>query len=835
MVLLLELSRPFTDPVLIFAVAMVIILIAPLVFQRLRVPGLVGLILAGMAVGPHGANILDRDPTIVLLGTVGLLYLMFLAGLEINLTLFNKHRNRSLGFGALTFFVPISLGTVAAYYFLGFGFAAAILLGSMFASHTLLSYPIASRLGLSKTTYSTTAVGATIITDVAALLVLAIVAASTRGALDAAFWIRLVVALALFVVIVFYGIPRLGRWFFRHVSSGGAAEFVFVLATVFVAAVLAELAGVEAIIGAFLAGLSLNRLVPEHGALMNRISFVGESLFIPFFLLSVGMLVDLRVLTAGADAWIVAGTMVVCVMIGKYVASHLIRPMFGHSSDEANFVFGLTVPQAAATLAAALIGFEVGLFDSAVLNGSIVMILVTCIVGPYATDYYGRRLVLAAEAGMQEAEEIPERILVPLANPATAETLMDMAFFIREGGVDDPVFPLTVVRESDPGGVATGEKLVSHAVVHAAAADVPVVPMTRVDNDVVSGIERAIRERRVTTVVIGWNGQLSVGQRIFGSVLDRLLEGSREMVLVCRTTQPLNTTRRVVMLLPPVAEYEPGFEEAARAAKRVAAQVGAELVVVSEESAQERVGPRLVRLRPDVNVTLKPLQNWGDAVDFLDDFLEENDLLIMLSAREGSLSWRPALNRLPRVLSQRFEPYNFVTVYPAETAHSDPRRSERSDGDREVAPWIHSVSMELPGVDLTAIAGELIKKSFEDDSKRSAVVHKLMGSSDTLSPEIRPGVVLLHGRIDGIENPLVFLGLSRDGVRVERASNVVHAIIVVLSPIGTKHSEHVQTLAAIARKMRSDTVIDALKSASTEEEVRGIIANEDQPEPGPAV
>ena len=667
--LLVEFTLPFQDPVLVVALVLLVILVAPLLFQRLRVPGLIGLIIAGIVVGPNAANLLDRDPTMILLGTVGLLYLMFLAGLEINLNLFIRHRNRSLIFGLFTFGLPQGIGTLVGYYLLGFGWPTAILLGSVLASHTLLAYPIASRLGLARTAYSTTAVGATIITDTVALLVLAVIASSTEGALDAAFWIRLVVSLAIFAFLVFWGLPRVGRWFFRTVRGGGDAEFVFVLAAMLAASFLAEVAGVEAIIGAFLAGLALNRLVPEHGPLMSRIVFVGNSLFIPFFLLSVGMLVDLRVLTAGPEAWIVAGTMLGTVTATKWLAAQSTRLTFGYSADEAGFVFGLTVPQAAATLAAALIGFEIGLFDAAVLNGTILMILVTCILGPYATERHGRRLALKAEMEPVDLSDAPQRILVPLANPTTAEALMDLAFFLRNPKLDEPVSPLTVARERDgEAGVATSERLLSHAVLHAAAADTPVLPMTRVDESVHRGIIRAIRERRISTVVIGWNGQPSAQQRIFGGILDQLLERTEQMVLVCRTEHPLNTTQRVVLAVPPFAEREAGFDEAIHAVRLLANQMGAALHVVAEEQHAAAVEARVTQIKPEVTTTFATYASGRGLLSTLEVTVTAGNLLLLLGAREGTLSWRPALNRLPRVLSSRFKDANFITLYPSEVA-----------------------------------------------------------------------------------------------------------------------------------------------------------------------
>ena len=318
-----EFQTPFGSSVLIFSLILSIILLAPIILNRFKIPGIIGLILSGMIIGPYGLFLIQKNSAVDLFSTIGLLYIMFIAGLEVDLHQFERYRRQSLLFGALTFGLPQALGIGAGVVLLGYPLPVAVLLGSVLASHTLVAYPLVSRLGLSKNAAVTTAVGATIITDTAALLVLAVVAGSAEGELDAAFWLRLGGLFAVYVVAVFAVLPRLGRWFFRAVrTSDGIAGFVFVLAAVFTTAFLAEPVGVEPIIGAFLAGLALNRLVPEQGTLMNRIQFVGDALFIPFFLISVGMIVDVGVFVEGVKAWIVAGVMLGVLFAGKAASSY---------------------------------------------------------------------------------------------------------------------------------------------------------------------------------------------------------------------------------------------------------------------------------------------------------------------------------------------------------------------------------------------------------------------------------------------------------------------------------------------------------------------------------
>ena len=395
-------ALPLRDPVAVFTAVLLVLLAAPLVARR-GVPASVVLLVAGVALGPNALGVLDRDPTMVLLGTVGLLYIMFLAGLEIDLHEFVRHRRQSLIFGLLTFALPQLVGTAVGKLALGFGWPGAVLLGSVFASHTLLAYPAAARLGLSRETSVTTAVGATILTDTLALLVLAVVATGARTGEGADPWVlvRVTGALAAFGALVLWGVPRLGAWFLRRAAQDATVEFVFVLTTVFACALAVEGLGIEPIIGAFLAGLALNGLVPEGGALANRISFFGNAMFVPFFLLSTGMLVDLSAFAGGPDAgrsWAVAGAMVAVILTTKGAAAWATRPAFGYTAAQARLVFGLTVPQAAATLAAVLVGVEVGLFGPAVLNGTIAMVLVTCLVGPWLVETAGRQVAASGGA-----------------------------------------------------------------------------------------------------------------------------------------------------------------------------------------------------------------------------------------------------------------------------------------------------------------------------------------------------------------------------------------------------------------------------------------------------
>ena len=657
------LGLPLHEPVAVFTVVLLVLLAAPLIGRR-GVPSAVVLLGAGIALGPHALGVLDRDPTMVLLGTVGLLYIMFLAGLEVDLHELEEGKARSLGFGAATFLLPQLVGAGVGRVVFGMGWPGAILLGSVFASHTLLAYPAAARLGLQKEQATTTAVGATILTDTLALLVLAVIATGARsgGGFDLGVLLKVVGSLLVVGGTVLWGLPRLGAWFFRTAAQDATLEFVFVLTAVFVCALGVEALGVEPIIGAFLAGLALNRLVPEGSPLMNRIGFVGNALFVPFFLLATGMMVDLGAFAGGPDAgraWTVALAMTATLLVTKGAAAWLTRPAFGFSADEARLAFGLTVPQAAATLAAVLIGVEVGLFDAAVLNGTIAMVFVTCVVGPVVVERVGRRLAARAEAGAPTARG--PRVLVSVANPATVGPLVDLGLLARGGG------PLAVITVVTPGpqqadGVGRAERLLAEASTHAAGADVSVLPLVRVETNVARALARASAETRSALVVMGWDGSPSAARVLFGGITDRVLAETTTAVLIARETRPVATLKRLLVAVPPGGQEEPGFVTAVRTLVGLAARIGAEIVLVTPEAGREAVQTAFAR--KDRSPDAIPLARWRDLGETVDTVRQPGDALVLLSARPGAAAWRASLDRLPRTFAASHPDLSLYVLYP---------------------------------------------------------------------------------------------------------------------------------------------------------------------------
>jgi Kef-type K+ transport system membrane component KefB len=670
-VFLLDISLPLKDPIPIFSLVLFIILLAPIILRKFRIPSIIGLILAGMAIGDHGFKIIEKG-SIDLFGKAGLLYIMFLAGLELDMTEFRKNRHRSLVFGAFTFFIPLLLGYVVCTYFLHFNFMATLLVSSMFATHTLVAYPLASRLGITKNEAVTVAVGGTIITDTAVLLILAVITGAASGHLDTYFWIRLGVSLTVFTVIILWIFPMIGRWFFKKIKDDKTSHFIFVLALVFLSGFLAELAGVEGIIGAFLAGLALNQLIPHTSTLMNRIAFVGNALFIPFFLISVGMLVDLRVLLKGPEALIVAGSLTAMALLSKWLAAFFTQLSFRYSTAQRNVIFGLSSAHAAATIAVILIGYNMGIINEGVLNGTVLLILVTCLVGSFVTENAGRRLAIVEAERTPEPDDAPERILVPVSNPARMESLLDLALMIKDPKADTPVYPLAVVQDDAEAKekIHVTNKMMEAAIIHAAATESHIQSITRVDLNVADGIARAAKELMITDVILGWTDKTSTTDRLFGSIfgttLDNVLQSVWETVYVCDFNHPMNTAKRLVLILPRNSEYEMGFLHYLQKMMILAKQIGARMLIYCQDKTKAAVEAFIQASKTSAELTFKQFE---DPEDFLvlSREITRDDLLAVAAARKGTLSYSPYMDHIPAKLSRHFRDNNIILVFPEQT------------------------------------------------------------------------------------------------------------------------------------------------------------------------
>ena len=665
---------PLTDPVLKFLLILVIILSAPLLLNKLKIPHLLGLIIAGAIIGPNGLNLVLRDSSIILSGTAGLLYIMFLAGLEIDMGDFKKNSGRSFVFGMYTFLIPMALGIVAGLYVLHFSMETSILLASMFASHTLIAYPIISKLGITKDKSVTITVGGTMITDMMALLVLTVIVGMATGVIGEHFWTRLSISIVIFVLFVVIAFPIAGRWFFKHVQDS-ISQYIFVLVMVFLGAYLAELAGIESIIGSFLAGLSLNRLIPRSSPLMHRVEFIGNSIFIPFFLIGVGMLIDYRAFFTSFDTIKVGIVMIIVATIAKYAAAWLTQKTFRMSVDQRRIIFGLSNAQAAATLAAVMVGYNVilgqtpegepiRLLNESVLNGTILMILVTCTMASFSAQRGAHNLAATASSETDETGDHKERILIPLSNEDTAEELVNLSLATKSKKNTHHLYALNILDNKVSGDdqqLKKSRRLLENAALTAAATDTHLQELQRYDLNVTNAILSVILEHRITDLVLGLHKEKGIPSSFLGRITEGILDYSDVTTLIYKPAQPLSTMKRHLVVIPVQAEKEAGFPQWVARVWNVIQNTGAKAIFYGSSDTLGRLKTLLGKRGGEMEFT--EFSDWEDFLIVFRDVHKDDNLWIVMSRHNG-ISFNPSMNRIPGYLNKYFQQNSFILVYP---------------------------------------------------------------------------------------------------------------------------------------------------------------------------
>ena len=698
-----DFNLPITDPTWIFLLVLLIILFAPMVLGRLRIPHIIGMILAGVVIGEHGFNILARDSSFELFGKVGLYYIMFLAGLEMNMGDFKKNRGKAVVLGLLAFVIPMALGFITNMTVLKYGFITSVLLASMYASHTLVAYPIVIRYGVSRHRSVSIAVGGTAVTDTLTLLVLAVIGGLFKGESSEMFWLWLVVKVIFLGFLIIFFFPRIGRWFFRKYDDN-VMQFIFVLAMVFLGAGLMEFVGMEGILGAFLAGLVLNRLIPHVSPLMNHLEFVGNALFIPYFLIGVGMLIDIKILFGHGDALKVAVVMTTVALASKWIASWLTQKIYKMKAIERELMFGLSNAQAAATLAAVLVGYNIilpsgeRLLNEDVLNGTIVLILFTCIISSFATERAARKLAMnEAQLDAEDKKNIPEKILIPVANPETIEELINLSLVIRDSKQRNNLMALNVINDNSSSEQleSRGKRNLERAAMIAASADVSLTQISRYDLNIASGIIHTAKEYEVTDVIIGLHRKVNIVDSFFGNLADSLLKGLHREVMIAKFLMPVNTLRRIIIAVPPKAEYEAGFQKWVGHFCRMASILGCRAHFFANEQTLGYL-QQLVKNKYGLTMTdFSHLDDWDDLL-LLTGQVNYDHLLVIISARRGSISYDTAFEKLPAQLGKYFSNNSLIILYPDQLGEnkealsfSNPRGSNESQHYEKVGKWFY--------------------------------------------------------------------------------------------------------------------------------------------------
>lgn len=663
---LLSPSPMVTQPVAIFLVVLSIILIAPIVLRYFKIPTIIGLIIAGVAVGPYGFNVLARDMSFEVFGQVGILYLMFLAGLEIDMYHLKKNVGRGAAFGLYTFVIPLLAGAAVSHWLLGLPWLASWLAASMFSAHTLIGYPIVSRFGLTKSPAVVIAIAGTIVTVLLSLIVLgSVVGVYHDGSFRMSSTLRLLVNLMLFCAVTGYVYPRLTRWFFKkHID--GITQFVYVLAMAFLAATVATWIGIEGVFGAFFAGLTLNRYIPSRSSLMGRIEFVGNAIFIPYFLIGVGMLINVRVILEGWATLYVATVMSLAAIACKWLAAFATQVTFGMGRVSRSMMFQLSNAHTAVALAVVMIGYDMGVFDENLLNGTVLMILVTCTVASIGVERAASRLALSGSEQRlpSAAPGVTNHALISVATPITAQQLVGLAILMRPpSDIDSKLYALHVRADNSPGSKALGRHSLDVAEQAAVSTDTPLTAIERYDINVVTGLLNTVAERDVSSIFLGLHRRSGIADTFYGDKIEQLLRMTHRMVVMSRIFIPVNTVRRIYVVVPHRAQFESGFSRWVDAVGNLARQTGCRVAFHCFADARDSISRVLTAGRYGIRYDFVTMER-GDDYVLLAGEVETDDLVVFISARRQSISYSADVEDMTSFMRRCFADGNLIVIFP---------------------------------------------------------------------------------------------------------------------------------------------------------------------------
>lgn len=703
---MLHLSQyfPIADPTLIFFVVLLMILISPIIMGRLRIPHIIGMVLAGVIVGKYGLNILERDASFELFGRVGLYYIMFLAGLEMDMEGLKKNRNRVMIFGLLTFLCPFIMTYLMGVSLLSYTPLAALLLAAIMASNTLIAYPIVGRYGLTRHTSSTLSVGSSMMALFIALIVMASIVNSFHGGGGVGFWLFFVVKFVVYCAGLIFFIPRLARWFLRRYSDA-VMQFIFILAVVFLSASLSDAVGLEGIFGAFLSGLILNRYVPKVSPLMNRIEFTGNALFIPYFLIGVGMLINVRLLFSGTNILWVVFCLVVFGTLGKAVAAYIAARLFKMSKMSGHMMFGLTSAHAAGAIAMVMVGrrLEVSpgvfLFGDEVLNGIVIMILFTCIISTLVTEWAAQRIRLQEKEEPEMVKTLnDEKILIPVKYPEYAESLVSMAIMMRNPRLKKELVALNVVYDdvNMRHNQAEGQRLLEQIHQLASSSDVPMTTQVRIAANIANGIKHAFKEFQASEILMGLHFHKDINKNFWGEFTRSLYNGLSRQIIVTRITQPLNTIRRIQVAVPSRAEFEPGFYRWLERLARMAGNLECRIVFHGRRESLQLITEFIRNRFPSVRAEYEEMYHWKELPD-LATRVKDDQLFVIVTARKGTISYKSAMERLPEEVNRYFKGKTLMIIFPDQYGNrmddmtfAQPQHTEERSAYEAVREWIHN-------------------------------------------------------------------------------------------------------------------------------------------------
>lgn len=694
---------PITDPTLIFLVVLLVILAAPIVMGKLRIPHIIGMVLAGVTLGKYGFDILERDKSFEILGKVGLYYIMFLASLEMDMEGLKKNMKRIGIFGFLTFIIPFTMMYVVGISILHYTPATSLLLSCIMASNTLIAYPIVVRYGLQRKPSVTLSVGGSMLSLLLSLVVLAALEAAHNNTASTWFWLLFIAKFILYCAIVIMIIPRLSRWFLRRYSDA-VMQYIFVMSMMFMSAALSEAVGIDGIFGAFMAGLILNRYIPHVSALMNRIEFIGNALFIPYFLIGVGMLINVRLLfDGGYIIWIVL-CFVFFGTFGKAVAAYIACIGFRLPLSSGHMTFGLTCAHAAGAIAMVMVGMEteiapgVSMVNDDILNGVVMMILFTCIISTIVTERSAQRIVVRDKDILPDngGRNDDEKILIPVKYPEYANNLINLAILMRNTRLNRGLVGLNVVYDDQHMRInqEKGQRLLESVTQYAAGSDVRMQTQVRIAANIANGIKHAFKEFRASEIIIGMHTHKEVSPKFWGEFHQSLFNGLSRQIIMARIMQPLNTIRKIQVCVPSRAQFEAGFYRWLERLSRLAENLECRIDFHGRKDTLELISEFAHNRHPNMRAEYIIMEHWNE-LPKLARTIAADHMFVVVTARQGTISYKNAMERLPDELTRYFSGTSMMIVFPDQygdamdkMTFAQPQHTEEESAYETIREWM---------------------------------------------------------------------------------------------------------------------------------------------------
>lgn len=664
---------PITNPVLLFAVILLIILIVPLILDNLNIPGIIGLIICGIIIGPYGFNIVENNSAIELFSTIGLLYLMFLIGLELDLNEFQMNKYQSIIFGFLTFTIPLAIGFPIFYHIFKYSFDASLLLSSTFATHTLVTYSIVSKRNIKKDKSIAITVGATILADIAVLTLLAVIINKAQHGISPNFWINLALSMTVFLAGSFTIIPMLSKWFFRKFEGERHSHYIYVLAILFLTSWFAEVLGMEAIIGAFIAGIALNKLIPKSSTLMNKLEFVGNALFIPFFLVSVGMLVDIKVIFQDYMIVLLAVMFTVVSTFGKWLAALVSQLLFKFNRNQRELMTGLSSAHTAGTLAIILAGQKVGLVDGNILNATIIFMLLSCILSSLITQSASKKIALTIDSDKNDDATVPvipaEKFLLPFVNMDTLSKQIKFTSYINDKKSKKTVSVLRVVPNDEKAEkeIYTIKRDSNDIKSIGSDSELDVKEIYTIDNNVVSALARTSREISASSIIIPWSATHSFSN-LREERIRHIISSVDKSVYVCHLERSLIEQKRIVLFAPPLCHLETGFKLWVNSIIRLSQELSIPIVIYSDSKSYEAFIQTTNNGKKINYISHIEYEDWGN-YHLLEQQINNNDIIVIVMSRKDYLSSNSYFDNLPFKLEKTFDEHIKIAIYPYQTSN----------------------------------------------------------------------------------------------------------------------------------------------------------------------